>query len=107
MGEPGVLVGEPGVLVGESGVYRGGGGRGGVGGVGGRTLILLRAPLPPVLNRLFTLCGWRGPPRKNCAPTPPTPPPPAFWGGKEGKRFSPPQTHPTRRQGRRTLNPKP
>ena len=81
----------------------GGGGRGGGGGGGGR-------PYPPVLNRLFTLWRWRGPPRKNCAPTPPTPPPPppAFWGAKEGKRevftsFS----HPTRRQGRRTLNPKP
>ena len=48
----------------------GGGGGGGLGGVP-KTLICCGRPYPAVLNRLFTLCGWRGPPRKNPSNTPP------------------------------------
>ena len=35
----------------------------------------------PPMVREFMRCGWPGP-WKSCR----VPPPPAFWGGKEGKR---------------------
>ena len=99
----------------NSGRGRGGGreGGGGSGGEGGpKTLILLRAPLPPCAEPpVYAVRVARSSTKKLCT-DPPTPPP--RFGGvrRERGRFSPPQTHPTGRQGRRipkpyTLSPKP
>ena len=75
-------------------------GEGGVGGVGG---FFRKGPLCPLRNRLWSvsLCGVGGLALHGKAAG-------VLGGVKEGKRevftsFS----HPTRRQGRRTLNPKP
>ena len=69
-----------------------------------------KEPLCPVRKRLWSMSlrGVGGLFLHGKAGGVPPPTPPPFWGGKEGKRevftsFS----HPTRRQGRRTLNPRP
>ena len=92
---------------------RGGGGSGagwGRGGWGrGR-----KEPLCPVRNlyAVWVACssteklpGYPPPTRPPPPYPPPPPPPPAFWGVRRGRgRFSPPETHPTRRQGRRIMD---
>ena len=85
----------------------GGGVGGGVGGGGGGRTGGGPQPTPTFWGFLHELRGVGGL-FLQLAAYPPTPPPPRFGGGKEGKRevftcFS----HPTRRQGWRTLNPKP
>ena len=92
----------------EGGVVGGageGGGRGrGGGGFGKKRVFSQKNPMPcakPPMVHEYTRCGaW---PSTEKLPGYPPYPPPAFEKG----RFSPPETYPTRRQGRRTLNPKP